>query len=716
MAFMDKMKDMIGMGQQKPSAGLPGEPMFDDEIASYVEDEYQRRQSERKAFELQWRLNGEFINGNQYLDINTKTNSLQEVPKINWWSEREVFNQIATIQETRIARLSTQKPILKTRPASNEDGDMSAAKVSSSLLSSTWYDQDMDTLYNSLIAWLELCGTVLVKPIWNKDKGRLIDRQMVEDPEASAENAEEQEGENRIKTDKHDTELGIDQQMQELREGDIETAVVPAFEFFPDSSYRDGMEHVRSAIHARAYHVDDIQDMWGVKVEAEKVDVMTLQQTKNGAGGVGYSAGSYHGATKPLENHAVIKEYYERPSKRYPQGRFIVVAGGKTLHVGVLPYQIGKDGEPELPFVRFVCVPKPGVFWGGTIVERCLPIQRRYNALRNRIAEYLNMVTIGQWNVQEGSMDDDSQLNNAPGSIRYYKVGFAPPEPVQFPPLPSSFENEISTLLSEFTAVSGVSELSRYSEAPSGVKSGVALSIANEQDNTRISMTSTGIANGIVDLGKFWLRLYRQFAQEPRLVRSIGKNDEVDVIEWNASDLKSDDVVIDNTAALSESPAQRRQMVFDLIGTGIFNREDQNPYSEEGIQKIMEMIDMGHWELGMQDDRKLQQMRAKREQKNLIQGMPQQVEDFDDHALHLEQHNRFRMSADYEALKMNPMAQPIVMLFEQHIFEHYHAQQLEVQQQAMQQMMMQSGGMLPPINQEAPMEEGPTGPEEGGEI
>jgi hypothetical protein len=673
---------------------MPGRKETDDkkyksDIAKEINEEYARRQNERRPFELQWRLNIEFINGNQYLNINPTNNRIEEIPRYADYQEREVFNQIAPIHETRVARLTRHKPMLKTRPATSDDEDVSAAKISSQLLQSTWYDQDMDPNHEVMVNWLEATGTVFYKPVWNKLKGRLMVRQLVPDPNKETVYKDDGKTQEEIKTEGYEQETGEDLIEMELREGDIETAVVPSFEIYPDSSYRDGMKQVRSFIHARAYHVDDIEDMWDVRVKPEDVDVMTMQQQQSGMGGIGYQIGGFRASVIKMENAAIVKEYYEMPSKRYPEGRFIVVAGDQVLHVGKLPYRLGQDGEPELPLIRITSIPKTGCFWGTTVVERCIPIQRRYNAVRNRKADYLNRVAIGQWTAVEGSVDDESQLNDEPGNILWYKPGFQPPQPVQFPNLPNSFENEVMQLEKEFTAISGVSELSRYSEAPSGVKSGVALSIANEQDDTRISLTSGAIADGVVKLGKFWLRLYRQFVSEPRLLRAIGPSKEVEVKEWSASDLRSDDVIIENSSALSETPAQRRQMVFDLVNLGVFNREEQNPFSSEGRKKILELIELGNWEQGLQDTEQLHIAYARKENHKLMSGMPIMINDFDEHNIHLEYHNRFRMSAEYEAIKNSPMGEQLEMMMQQHIAMHQQAIQQQQMVQMQQQLMMQ---------------------------
>jgi hypothetical protein len=643
----DMFKGMIGGGQQPPDgAAGQGDEMFNQDFAEFVNKEYKKRLTAQQPFAIQWRLNMEYVNGNQYLDINPGSGTIEEIPKMYWHQEREVFNQISTILETRMAKISRQKPLLKTRPASSDDHDLSSAKISSMLLGSAWHEQDMDQNYEDFVSWLELTGTCLMKATWNTNIGRTIGMQ-----------ADEQGNQNAVK------------------EGDLDTVVVPPHEFFPDSPWHSSLKQCRSVIHAKAYDVEEIFDMYGVQVEAEKVDVMTLQQTSSGVGGLGYGAGTFKSAQMTLENSAVVKEFYERPCRKYPEGRFIVVAGDKTLYSGALPYMLGQDGEPDFPFIRTVSIDRPGCFWGNCVVTRCIPVQRRYNALRNRKAEYLNLVTIGQWKVPIGSLEEDVELNNAPGNIIYFRQinGGSGPEPVSYPSLPASFENEESTLLAEFTAISGVSELSRYSEAPSGVKSGIALGISKEQDDTRISTAVQRIANSTIVMGKMWLRLYRQFVQEQRILRWIGSNREVDVREWSASDLRTDDVFIENLAALSESPAQRRQMVFDLLSAGLFVKPELSNMSEEGRQKVFSLLEFGHWETGEEDDRYLHKSRAKSENQQIMQGQMVPISDVDDHMLHIEMHNRQRLQSDWDELMRTPIGPIAAQAMMQHTAMHIQA-------------------------------------------
>jgi hypothetical protein len=689
------MGNVESMKMSSPFQANPEKVSYDDEIAQFVEDEYDRRRRAKLPFELQWRLNMEFLNGNQFMDIDTTAMNLQEIPKMYWYQEREVFNQLATIYETRVAQLARTIPILKVRPASQDDGDIGAAVVSSSLLMSTWYGEDMDVVWDDLCAWTEATGTGIIKTIWDKDKGKLVTQHQV--PIEKPHEPNQSEGD----TQQVMEMLGNQEEMEtvDIKEGDLDAVAISPFEFFPDNNYVSSLEKCRSVIHARAFDVREIEERWGVQVTPEKVDVMSMQAMNSGTGGMGYGAGGFKNAAAQIEKHAIVKEYYERESKQYPNGRFIIVANKQVLHVGELPYMVGEDDKRDFPFVMSRSIKKPGQLFGVSIVERLIPIQRRYNALRNRKAEYLNRVVIGQWYEPEGSLGDDSELNDEPGNIIRYRAATGKPEPVEFPNLPASFENEIQILLNEFTAISGVSELSRYSQAPSGVKSGVALSIANEQDNTRISNTASNLAQCIKLMGKQWLRLYRQFAQEPRVLRLAGKEQDVEVVHWHASMLKSDDVIIENSSALAETPSQRRQMVFDMMSSGLFVKEEQSTISEGARRKIFEMLEYGNWEGSMMEISRLQEKKAKRENMKIKVGEIVPSNDYDDDELHIEMHNRMRMSAEYEELLTGDQGEEVENAMATHIQMHQQsiaereaaAMQQQLDQQMQQQAIAQQG-------------------------
>ena len=70
--------------------------LFAEDIVAEVRKDYERRREDRKPLELQWQLNMNFVNGNQYMQI-MPTGEVEEFGKQYFWQEREVYNHIASV-------------------------------------------------------------------------------------------------------------------------------------------------------------------------------------------------------------------------------------------------------------------------------------------------------------------------------------------------------------------------------------------------------------------------------------------------------------------------------------------------------------------------------------------------------------------------------------------------------------------------------------------
>jgi len=615
-----------------------------------VDDAFEERQKDRRQFELQWRLNMAFIEGNQYVDINLNAGTLEDTPQEYWYQERESYNHVGPIMRSRLAKLSRMRSILRCRPGTKEKEDLDSAKVGTHILKNMKHEQNMVEKDKRMKTWLENCGSALWKLTWNNKKGR---------PLGSVEKWDE-----------------VNEQYYQhtLHEGEVDPVVVPPYEIYPDSSYRENIRQCRNIIHAKAFHVDEIAEYWGVQISSEDSHALKLKKTITGtsSSGLGYGASGYSIATEKLEDHAIVKEWWEKPSRQHPDGRLIIVCGGKLLHYGPLPYKCGEHFKPDLPFVKMDAIERVGVFWGKSVVEDLIPIQRRYNALRNRKSEYLNRVALGQYTVEEGSMDIDrfEQEAGSPGAVHPYRRGYNRPRPMEYQPLPMAFHQEEQSLLQEFSMLSGVSEISRHSEAPPGVKSGVAMAIALEQDDTRLADTADNIDEGWKEMGKKLLRIYKQFVELPRTLRTIGENNLVEAINWTGADIQSDDVIVESIPAALDSPGQRRQMVFELLGSGLLHDPETGQLNRETRQKLLEMIELGNWESANRSD-ELQIQRAERENQALEQGGQANVQSYDDHLLHMQRHTKHRLTAQYEAKVQQDPA--LEQRFQQHVDQHLQA-------------------------------------------
>ena len=81
----------------------------DKVIVDNVLKDFEERKQERKPYELAWELNMNFMLGNQYSCINL-SGEIEQSQKNYYWEEREVYNHIAPIIESRLAKLGKVRP------------------------------------------------------------------------------------------------------------------------------------------------------------------------------------------------------------------------------------------------------------------------------------------------------------------------------------------------------------------------------------------------------------------------------------------------------------------------------------------------------------------------------------------------------------------------------------------------------------------------------
>lgn len=604
---------------------------FREDIIAEVKKDYEARRAARRQFEAQWQLNGNFVMGNQYCLISVR-GEVEDTGRDYYWQEREVFNHIASITETRLARLNKVRPKMSVRPATGDDEDIKSAAVASKILSSVSRKLAMDDLLARGTQWSEIAGSVFYKVSWDADGGRTVG---VLDGE-------------------------------QVKEGEVRVDVCPPYEIFPDRLTAQDIDEVNSLIHAKAVPVSDIKRMWGEDVAPEDVDVLGMSGVSV-MGGFGSLSAVPRIDRSKAGGSALVIERYTRPTADKPNGELVIVAGDKLLHYGDLPYAIGKDGERDLPFVKQDAIVQTGCFYGASMVERAIPIQRAYNAVKNRKHEFLNRISMGVLAVEDGSVDTENLETDglSPGKILVYRQGSNPPALLNPGNVPADFSYEEDRLLNEFIMVSGVSEVTRSSSVPGSITSGAAIQLLLEQDDTRLSCTAERIRNAARLIARYILRLYKQFAVAERLSRCVGTDGAIELIYWKGSLLDSDDVVFDTENELNDSVASRRNMVFELLRSGLLHDENGR-LSDEMRYKVLDALGYGGWEQ-TRDLQKLHIARAARE--NLAASESDiTVNDIDDHALHIAEHTKFMLGADFE--KISAKNPEFVLRLNAHVAEH----------------------------------------------
>lgn len=609
-----------------------------DDLANEIIKDFKNRQQERKRYEANWQLNINFFIGNQYCAINNN-NEVVDFEKQFFWQEREVYNHIAPILEQRLSKLAKVRPSMTVVPFTDSDQDVNCAKVSKNILKATSYKLNLSRLISEATVWSELCGTVFYKVTWNNNKGNTI---------------------------------GFDDGIK-ICEGDVQIDVVSPFEIFPDSNTYLSLDDCKSVIQARVYNVDTIKDMWGVDVEGKDLDVFTLDSV-NLAGGLGYYGRVNKAGKSVKHNSALVLEKYEMPTTKYPNGRLIILADKKIVYIGELPYINKSENKRGYPFISQCSIKNPNCLWGGSVVDRCIPIQRSYNAIKNRKHEFLNRISMGVMAVEDGSIDTDNleEEGMAPGKVLIYRQGSQVPRLLSSGNVPADFNYEEDRLLNEFLTVSGVSDLLRSSSLTNNI-SGVALELLIEQDEARLINSAEEIRQAVKEISKQILRLYKQFIDGKTSSKLINSNGSIEMFYWNKSDINSDDVVFETENELNESLAQKRNMIFEIFNSGLLH--DENGKLNNSVRyKLLEQLGFGIWE-NSQDVKTLQIKRAGKEHLVLLdEGRIDMPREIDNHDLHINEHTCFMLSDEFEkAQKRNPKLEKLML---EHIRQHKQFNQI----------------------------------------
>ena len=579
--------------------------------AREIVEDFEERREVRRAVESGWLLNMNFLSGNQYCDVSPLGGVVEE-DKQFYWQSRRVFNHIAPMVDSRISKLEKLRPALSVRAFSDEEGDIKAAKLATGVLQ---YAQDRigfsDTV-SRCIVWSETCGSGFYKIAWDEKGGR---------------------------------QVAVDEEGNPVYEGEVSVSVVSPFEVYPDRLDAESVEELASLIHAQVVSADYIFEKFGATVEESALENQTFCYSEPSAGKLALQG--IGGSVAPVRKGVILIERYTRPCAAYPNGRVEIVAGDKLLYEGDLPYENGDRGERVFPFVKQDCLRLPAAFFGSSVVDRLIPVQRAYNAVRNRKHEFLNRSAMGVLTVEDGSVDAEELTEEGllPGKVLVYRQGGKPPEMLDCGSVPAEFSVEEEWLEKEFTLISGVSDLSQNS-TPTRVTSASGLQLLLSQDENRLSATLGSIERALKAVGRQILRLYRQFAGSARLMTLTGENKKTQVYYFNAADLDVNDLQFDSQDAIT--PEEKKTTILRLYEAGLLTDED-GKMSAENKNRVLEAFGFG----SLENARDISALHiAKAGEENLQMKREEVTPDtYDEHRLHITEHTRFLLSSEFKKAK-----------------------------------------------------------------
>lgn len=364
-------------------------------------------------------------------------------------------------------------------------------------------------------------------------------------------------------------------------------------------------------------------------------------------------------------DHVAVRETHIKPCTKFPDGAVVSWLQDETLNISEgMPF-----GHTEYPYTKFDHIPT-GRFYSESVITDLIPIQKEYNRTRSQIIEAKNKTAKPQLVAPRGSVDP-RKMTSEPGLVIFYTPGFAEPKPLPLTPLPAYVLQELDRCQSDMDDISGQHEVSKGS-TPAGVTAATAISYLQEQDDTKLGNTIASIEEGIEKLGKHLLIHVQEYWDLPRTVRVIGSDGEYEAFMFSGADIEGNtDLNIQSGSAMPRSRAAKQAYIMQLGQMGWI--------PPDRALRYLDMAETGR----LYEELQIDARQAQRENLKMLNGQQVLVNTWDEHHVHVLEHNTERKKQRFESSDDNVKA-----MFEQHVQMH----QMQMQMQMMQVQQGLGGG------------------------
>lgn len=618
------------------------QPQDEQKLVNYVRDKVQeiRNSSSRVANEGIWMTNYAYLMGfdSVYYDTSSRQYRVIGRPRGTRGNRLQVNKVLPSVQR-RQARLCKNPPKWEIRPDDASQEAKDKARLEKDLLAYYIDKERVLQKRQEMMPGLMQCGHYYMHVLWDPTKGEML----------SAEQTKLSEDGN-TETVQADSEY----------EGDVEIELVSAFEIFPDPQ-ATSLDNAQYYIQAKVRKLDYFRTRYperGGLVKEEDTWLLSIQNEMRINSMVGQGP-AQTGIGLAMKNSAIELTLYERRSKDYPNGRMVITANGILLHDGELPCG-------QFPHVKWDDVQVTQKYYSEAIVTHMRPIQDQYNILIRKRAQWTNTMLAGKWVAPKGSSFQENAPNNQSGEVWYYNPvpGAPPPMQQQVPVIPQYAYSEEDRLLSALYDITGESEISR-GILPSAAIPAIGMQLLLEQDETRTGTVTEQHEYAFAQVGKLILLNLEKNVTNERLLKIADPNAQYIVKTWTGSDLTSKhDVICIRGSTAPVSLATKRNEILNLADRGMYGSME-DPQVRIKVMRDLEFGDVSaHYA-----DQSADFAQINKSIHEIEEGIIPEISEFDNHALHLQEKNRYRKSDKYanldpakQAILLNDMEEHLQML------------------------------------------------------
>lgn len=586
-----------------------------DALVAEVDTKYGQWRSDRRPYESSWFYSAAMIRGLQNTKWNPVLNIL-ESRKTPSHRSRDTINIILPKVKAKLSKFLKNRALPIVQAASTDHEDILNAQATTKVLEYLWEKLQLEEKYEEALLWAFQTGKSFWWFYW--DESRVA---QVKKPENILGQAP----------------------VVDIPLGDVGVEVGTAFELLVSDPGKTRLAQQPEIMRVKVRLAADVEKQFqlpqgSLKAELKESDLFQYQRQISQLGAKAITGMSAErGVQQDEQNkYVVVKEIFTAPNANFPEGRYAVVAGGKTLKPnGPLPHGLASHTNPY-PVVEFVDTLTAGQFWPTTMVEQLIGIQSQYNRVRNTVDENLKL----HINPKVFIPKQANVAKNVWGSEAGEKIfinwqpGMPPPSQwvMQPPNVAADAWRMFDILRDEMDRVTNLYPAAVGAEgATSGFDTNLLQEAADSVHAPDIRRNELSLRDAAYKIR----RLAKLGYDVPRLISIVGRDKSPDVFEFSQEQIDEHaNIVIDTGSALPNQKHARIDAILKLDERQVFG-----PVGDPGRnRKMMRMLS-----LGSQDEEANSAARDDEQSRleNLGFTRQEQVEDpmpWEDHDIHYEVH------------------------------------------------------------------------------
>lgn len=644
----------------------------------------------RKVMERLWFRNILYEMGEQYIEWLVSANTFRRKPQ-NPYIPTPVSNIIRDYVRSMKAMILNKDYNIRVWPNSDDLEDKKAAKIGGVLLDhmDAADDEAFAEEVEDVALLVIVCGTAFMRTFPEKEGG----------------------------------EWGFDKAGKIIKTGDVGDEALLPFNVFPDVLGKNlkqkrwiGIQSLKDKEWVEDTFKEKVVDSDTTKIDYQK-RLMKLVSEVSPWKGAGFDSNLFNAEAEDL---VTFKEVEFRPTKKHPDGRYIVAVGDKILlENNQLPIKPVK-GHWDYTLTDFHYAKVSGRFWSDSGINDLISPQNSINAIDQ--AHEMNRRGVGRPIItvpSDMTITRENKFGQSMLVLAYDALlsSGQSPKIEHGTPLPAQVLEERKNHAETAQNAAGDPKHVLRGKAPSSQASGVLVDILRESAEQAHLPDVKRFYRSLKRVYKKRIILAQTMFTENRMLKVKGKGDRIEIRQFKSSDLrKNTDVRLELSPKASSTNAGQASMMSEMSKSGVFGDISQQPeIRHEMMQKVglTKFKDASNVHL------------EKAEEENYIVSVAKdtdvQVEKFDaaeglagvfsidgiftnwvnpktgkdvvfgndptfkihDHALHISSHTEFVLSPEFREVLA---AAQVVMI--NHLDTHNKALQMQ-QAQAMKKMAMQ---------------------------